>query len=132
MALSTARMAALTGRYLTHTCTLTGPGDSVAFDDWQVPIPGADTAPQTGVACFASQPVGPGELITAGESIVTHEWHVLIPVGVAVTEAHRVTDVRDEAGTLIAAGPLNVTEVRRLAGHTTLLCQSSVGAGEQP
>ncbi len=130
--MTAARIAALTARYLPHTCALTGPGVSVAFDDWQVPIPGADLVPQTGVRCFASQPVGKGELITAGESIVTHEWHVLIPAGVAVAESHRVTDVRDEAGALIAAGPLNVTEVRRLVGHTTLLCQASIGEGEQP
>jgi hypothetical protein len=131
MTMSTARMAALTARYLTHTCTLTGPGPAVAFDDWEVPIPAADTAPQTGVRCFAAQPLGQGELITAGESIVTHEWHVLIPADVAVTEAHRVTDVRDEAGQPIAAGPLNVTEVRRLVGHTTLICTASTGQGGQ-
>jgi len=130
MVMSAATIAALTTPYLPCTCTLTGPGAATSYDEYEVPTPGPDEAPQTGIRCFAGQPLGQGELITAGESIVTHEWHVLIPAGVAVTEAHRVTDVRDDAGAVLTPGPLNVREVRRLVGHTTLIC-AAVSSGAE-
>lgn len=131
-----ALLGALTATNLIHTCLVgtraqeldEDDGDAPVFDAYEEPVMGdyaptlspPTTAAEARVACFAWQPRPArqdGEEQESDRTYVGHRWHLLLPTGTAVAEDDLIADVRDEDGTLIVAGPLDVREALPRRGH---------------
>jgi hypothetical protein len=129
--MTSARVATLTNRFLRHTCTLSAPGAETGHDAYEEPITG-DPVSTTGVACWCYQPPAQGEVVEPGRALVAHTWRVNVGPDAGATEAMQVANVRDEAGALIVAGPLAITEIVRHRGHHTLNCQQAIAGTVAP
>jgi hypothetical protein len=107
---------------MTHRCTVERNGSpgpdgygNARPSEWGVHI--------SAQPCYYSQPAARGEV--QGERNVNLYVHqVLVPLGVDVTTADRINGVSDRRGLSVAAGPFNITAIRRLPDHLLLSLES--------
>lgn len=108
---SLVRQRALQARLLPHTCAVSRAVASDADDAWGDGV-AADPDVETGVPCLAWDMAGRREQITATNVAAVGDWRFKFPHGTALSVADSISDVRDAAGALMVAGPLNVTDVQ--------------------
>lgn len=132
MVMTSADLGTLTATTLVHSCLIgkrqqeRDGDDAPAFDAYEQPIVGEYVPAVTRTPCFARYRPGSDEVQEPGRAFVPAHWQVRLPRGTVVTTDDEITDVKDEAGTAIVAGPLGVDEVIPRAGHV-LAVSYSVG-----
>jgi hypothetical protein len=134
MVMTSATIAGLTASTLTHTCTVTtrvqsAPSGAPEYDDYQEAVADTYTTSATGVPCFARRRTGTGEVDEPGRSLVTSGWQVRFAKGLSIGPDDQIADVRDEAGALLVAGPLGITDLMLRAGHKLAVCTAATLAG---
>lgn len=132
--MTSATIATLTATTLTHTCTVTtrvqaAPSGTPLFDDYGEAVADTYVTGATGVPCFARRRTGPGAVDEPGRSLVAAGWQVRFAVDEAIGPDDQIADVRDEAGALLVAGPLTISDLIPRAGHVLAICQAATLAG---
>ena len=106
---------------LTHRCTIERAA-SGGSDEWGQPVPPVWETHLSGVLCKAWTNAA-REPVDADKSVVIEDRRVALPLDTDVTEADRLGDITDAAGTVLFEGPMDIVGVLRYSRHMELLLE---------
>lgn len=72
------------------------------------------------VPCLLYQETGPGETITPERASIVRGWFLMLAATQDITTDDTISNVVNVMGEVIAAGPVNITQVARGDDHTTV------------
>ena len=105
---------------LIHTCTINQYTEGTADSHGQKAI--TYPALATGVACLympeAHRLIPGQEIKDRRQDVLLSDWIVFMAYRTDVTEKDRITDIKNAAGTVLEAGPLNIRLIKNAGGQS--------------